>query len=38
MLKLKEKLRIEGLNEGFEFFGLADAAELAKVPFPPLAV
>ncbi len=33
--ELKEKLRAEGLNEGFEFFGVVGAAELAKVPFPP---
>jgi len=33
--ELKERLRTEGLNEGFEFFGVVDAAELAKVPFPP---
>ncbi len=33
--ELKEKLRAEGLNEGFDFFGVVDAAELAKAPFPP---
>ena len=33
--ELKDRLRIQGLNEGLEFFGVADAAELAKVPFPP---
>jgi epoxyqueuosine reductase len=33
--ELKGRLRIQGLNEGFEFFGVADAAKLAEVPFPP---
>ncbi len=33
--KLKDKLRAEALSNGFEFFGVVDAAELAKVPFPP---
>jgi len=34
-LEFKEKCRTEALNHGFEFFGVIDAAELAKVPFPP---
>ena len=33
--EFKEKLRAEALSNGFEFFGVVDAAELAKVPFPP---
>jgi len=33
--ELKEKWRAEAQRHGFEFFGLVDAAELAKVPFPP---
>ena len=33
--ELKEKLKTEGQNEGFEFFGVVGAAELAQVPFPP---
>ena len=32
-LEFKEKCRTEALNHGFEFFGVVDAAELAKVPF-----
>lgn len=33
--ELKEKWRAEALSHDFEFFGVVDAAELAKVPFPP---
>ena len=33
--ELKEKWRAEALSHGFEFFGVVNAAELAKVPFPP---
>ncbi len=33
--ELKEKWRAEAGGQGLEFFGVADAAELAKVPFPP---
>ena len=33
--EFKEKCRAEALNHGFEFFGVVDAIELAKVPFPP---
>jgi epoxyqueuosine reductase len=32
---LKEQLRSQAGEHGFEFFGVVDADELAKVPFPP---
>lgn len=32
--ELKEELKGKAADEGLEFFGVVDAAELAKVPFP----
>ncbi len=32
---LKERLRAEAADHGFEFFGVVDAEKLAAVPFPP---
>ncbi|KAF5029018.1 Epoxyqueuosine reductase [anaerobic digester metagenome] len=33
--ELKEQWRMEAKVHGFEFFGVVEATELAKVPFPP---